>query len=431
MTGDFPVPSAHSIPISADSAQRVIAELRELAALTSTPDGAQRLAWGPVWRVARKWLLEKLDTIGLSHSVDPAGNLWATLPGASDKTVIVGSHVDSVPNGGWLDGALGVVTALEAVRRYVAAPDHPVTLKLVDWADEEGARFGNSLFGSAAAAGILKVDEVRSRTDKTGVRIEDALRENGIELDRMPDAHASLKKINAKAYLEFHIEQGGVLESLNKSAGVVLGTFGLQRHTLRFVGQAAHAGATPIHLRRDAFLAAASTALECREIARRYSKPGAGVVCTTGVVKVEPGIVTAIPGAAEISVDQRALDPNVLATMVREAREASRRFAAENNVTVEWTPLFSIEPRPFDPKLLQLCEESVREITGDAPKLPSGPLHDAAQMVPHMPVVMLFAFSSRGLSHCKEEDTPIEHLEKAIRAFLLLVEKTITHASAV
>jgi len=414
---------------SDQSAQRVVSELRELAALTSTPEGAQRLAWGPVWRAARKWLIGKLDAIGLKHEIDSAGNLFATFSGASDKTVIVASHIDSVPNGGWLDGVLGVVTALEAVRRYAAACDHPVTMKLVDWADEEGARFGNSLFGSAAAAGILKVDEVRGLKDKAGVRIEDALRENGIELDRMPGAHAQLKKINAKAYLEFHIEQGGVLESMNKSAGVVLGTFGLERHMLRFVGQAAHSGATPIHMRRDAFLAAASTVLECREIARRHSKPGAGVVCTTGVVKVEPGFVTAIPGAAEISVDQRALDPNVLAAMLREAQEASKRFAAENNVTVEWSHLFKIEPRPFNPDLLRLCEESVREITGDAPKLPSGPLHDAAQMVPHMPVVMLFAQSSPGISHCKEEDTPIEHLEKAIRAFLLLSEKAIAHVA--
>lgn len=424
--------SPQSLPsaISGQSAQRVISDLRELAALTSTPDGAQRLAWGPIWRTARQWLLGKLSALGLAHTIDAAGNLFATLPGTSDKTILVGSHVDSVPNGGWLDGALGVVTALEAVRRYAAAPTHPVTLALVDWADEEGARFGNSLFGSSAAAGIIKIDELRGRTDKNGMRIENALEENGIALDRMLEAHTALRKINARAYLEFHIEQGGVLESQNKSAGVVLGTFGLQRHMLRFVGQAAHAGATPFNMRRDAFLAAASTALECREIARRHSKPGAGVVCTTGVVKVEPGFVTAIPGAAEISVDQRALDPSVLAAMVREAREASRRFAAENSVTVDWTPLFSIEPRPFDPKLLQLCEESVREITGDAPKLPSGPLHDAANMVPFMPVVMLFAYSSRGLSHCKEEDTPEVHLEKAIRAFLLLVEKTISHAAS-
>ncbi len=414
---------------SGANAQSVIADLRELAALTSTPQGAQRVAWGPVWRTAREWLRGKLSELNLSLFTDAAGNLFATLPGASDKTVIVGSHVDSVPNGGWLDGTLGVVTALEAMRRYAALPQRPVTLKLVDWADEEGARFGHSLLGSSAAAGTLHLDEVRSLKDKQGTLLSDALRENGVELDRMLDAHAALKKINAKAYLEFHIEQGGVLESQNKSTGVVLGTFGLQRHMLRFVGQAAHAGATPIDMRRDAFLAAASTALACREIARRHSQPGAGVVCTTGVVKVEPGFVTAIPGAAEISVDQRALDANVLAVMLREAQEASRRFAAENNVTVEWTPLFSIEPRPFDTQLLRLCEESVREITGDAPKLPSGPLHDAANMVPFMPVVMMFTYSSRGLSHCKEEDTPIAHLEPSIRAFLLLVDKAVSHVA--
>lgn len=411
------------------SAERVVADLRELAALTSTAGGAQRLAWGAVWRAARAWLRGKLSEIGLSPVADAAGNNWITLPGESDKTVILGSHLDSVPNGGWLDGTLGIVTALEALRRYSGVLKPPVTLKLVDWADEEGARFGRSLLGSSAAAASLKLDEIRSLTDAQGIRIEDALRENGVELGTMSGAHQSLKRINAKAYLEFHIEQGGVLESMNKSAGVVLGTFGLERNMVRFVGQAAHAGATPIAMRRDAFLAAASTALECREIARRYSQPGAGVVCTTGVVKVEPGIVTAVPGVAEISIDQRALDPTVLASMLQEAQGASRRFAEENHVSVEWRHLFRIEPRPFDPELLRLCEESVREVTGDAPKLPSGPLHDAAEMVPHMPVVMMFTYSSRGLSHCKEEDTPELHLHKAIRAFLLLVDKTVAHVA--
>lgn len=407
------------------SAGRVIANLKELASLTSTSEGAQRVAWGPVWRTSRDWLRAKLASLGLTLSPDAAGNNWVTLPGSSDKTVIVGSHLDSVPNGGWLDGALGVVTALEALRRFSLVEKRPVTLKLVDWADEEGARFGHSLLGSSAASGRLHLVGIRELTDAKGIRLEDALRENGVELSKMPEAHQSLKRINAKAYLELHIEQGGVLESLHKPAGVVLGTFGLERSMLRFVGQAAHAGATPIDMRRDAFLAAASTALECREIARRYSRPGAGVVCTSGVVKVEPGFVTAIPGAAEISVDQRALDPQILTSMVKEAHGASRRFAEENHVTVEWRHLFKIEPRPFHPWLLQLCEDSVREITGDAPKLPSGPLHDAAEMVPHMPVVMLFTSSSNGLSHCKEEDTPEDHLQQAISSFLLLVEKTV------
>ena len=407
------------------SARHVIEDLRELATLTSTPQGAQRVAWGPVWKRARTWLQDKVSPLGISPEPDDAGNNWVTLPGETTRTVIIGGHLDSVPNGGWLDGTLGVLVALEALRRYAQKPKRPVTLRLVDWADEEGARFGRSLLGSSAAAGRLRVDEIRELRDAEGIRLEDALRDSGVMLGTMLNARQQLAAIDAKAYLEMHIEQGPVLESMNRSAGVVLGTFGLERNMVRFVGQAAHSGSTPIAMRRDAFLAAAATALECREIARRHSTSDAGVVCTVGVVKVEPGIVTAIPGVAEISIDQRALDPTVLAAMYREAQEASRRFAADNGVSVEWKPLFRIEPRPFDRHLIALCEEAVREVTGDAPRLPSGPLHDAAEMVPHMPVVMLFAYSARGLSHCKEEDTPEDHLEKAISAFLLLVDKTV------
>jgi N-carbamoyl-L-amino-acid hydrolase len=356
--------------------------------------------------------------------MDAAGNNWVVLPGESKRTVIIGGHLDSVPNGGWLDGALGVTAALEALRMCRAQrPRH--TIALVDWADEEGARFGRSLLGSSAASGSLRVDDVRGLMDKQGVRLVDALRENGVDLDRMLDAHGHLKSIDARGYLELHIEQGPVLESLNKPTGVVLGTFGVERHMLRFVGQAAHSGSTPIPMRRDAFLAAAQTALDCREIARRHSTPGAGVVCTVGVVKAEPGIVTAVPGVCEISLDQRALDPSVLAQMLTDARELSERAARENNVKVEWRPLWRIEPRPFDPALIELCAEAVREVTGDAPRLPSGPLHDAAEMVPHMPVVMMFAYSSNGLSHCKEEDTPEPYLEQTIEAFLRLVTNVV------
>ncbi|HZW53175.1 MAG TPA: Zn-dependent hydrolase [Candidatus Elarobacter sp.] len=410
------------------NAQRVIDDLRELAARTSTADGAQRLAWGPVWREARDWFRGKIAELGLGVSADSAGNNWVTLPGASTKTVIVGSHLDSVPNGGWLDGCLGVMAALEALRMHAAAKP-AVTLKLVDWADEEGARFGRSLLGSSAAAGSLDIDMVRELTDRQGTRLVDALAENGVSLERMRDAHRELKAIDARAYLELHIEQGPVLESMNKSTGVVLGTFGVERNTLRFTGQAAHSGSTPIPMRRDAFLAAAQTALECREIAKRHSRPGAGVVCTVGVVDVEPKIVTAVPGVCEISLDQRALDPDALAAMLRDAHAAADRAARDNNVAVEWRPLWRIDPRPFDTALVGLCEEAVREETGDAPRLPSGPLHDAAEMVPHMPVVMMFAYSSNGLSHCKEEDTPIPHLEKTIRAYLRLVQKTVAQVA--
>jgi N-carbamoyl-L-amino-acid hydrolase len=405
-------------------ARDVIADLRELAQLTSSDHGAQRLAWGPVWREARQWFNGKLSALGITPEIDAAGNSWATLHGTSDRTVIVGSHLDSVPNGGWLDGALGMMAGLEALRMFQGAAP-PSTIKVVDWADEEGARFGRSLLGSSAASGSLKPSEVEQLQDKTGVRLVDALRENGVELSKLHESQRHLKGINAKAYLELHIEQGPVLESMNKPTGVVLGTFGVERHLLRFVGQAAHSGSTPIPMRKDAFLAAAESALAFRDIARQHTTPSARVVCTVGTVTVEPGIVTAVPGVCEIALDQRALDADVLAKMLAEARAASWKIAAANNVSVEWKRIWSIEPRPFDPGLIELCEQSVKEVTGDAPRLPSGPLHDAAEMVPHMPVVMMFTYSSNGLSHCKEEDTPEPHLEKSIAAFLRLVHKVV------
>jgi hydantoinase/carbamoylase family amidase len=416
-----------SIPTDlAASAQRVVADLKELAALTGDDLGAQRVAWGPVWRKARAWFQAKVEKeLGLAVTSDSAGNHHVTLPGSSDATVIVASHLDSVPNGGWLDGCLGVLAGLEALRRQARRTDRKATLRLIDWADEEGARFGRSLVGSGAAGGSLNIEDIRNLKDRQGVTQADALRENGVDLERMLQAHQELMQVKARAYLELHIEQGPVLEALNKPTGVVLGTFGVERHMLKFIGQAAHSGSTPIPMRRDAFLAAAQFALEVRQIGLRHSKPGANVVCTCGIVKVEPCIVTAVPGVCEISIDQRALDAGVLAAMLAEARAAAEKAARDNNVTLEWKKLWTIEPRLFDPHLLSLCEEAVREVTGDATRLPSGPLHDAAEMVPHMPTVMMFAYSARGLSHCKEEDTPLPHLEKTIQAFLLLADKTL------
>ena len=406
-------------------AGQVVRNLKELAAITSTPDGAQRIAWGPVWRTAREWFSRQVTALGLTVSTDAAGNNWTILPGESDETIIVGGHLDSVPNGGWLDGALGVMAGLGALRMYGGARP-PFTLAVVDWADEEGARFGRSLLGSSAASGSLKIEDVRDLIDKQGTRLVEALAENGVEIDRMLEAHSALMRIKAKAYLELHIEQGPVLEAMNKPTGVVLGTFGVERHMIRFTGQAAHSGSTPIPMRRDAFLAAAQTALACREIATRHTTADARVVCTVGTVKVEPGIVTAVPGVCEISLDQRALDADVLARMLADAHEAAERAARENTVAVEWKTLWRIEPRPFDPALIELSAEAVREVTGDAPRLPSGPLHDAAEMVPHMPVVMMFAYSANGLSHCKEEDTPEPYLLQTIEAFLGLVGRVVT-----
>src|SRR5712692_3975756 len=339
--------------------RRTVEELKELRALTADDNGAQRVAWTDTWLKARAWFESKLRELPVEHHLDAAGNGWVTLRGDSEKALLIGGHLDSVPNGGWLDGSLDELAALEVLRRfseeYAGRP--PVTIRVVDWADEEGARFGRSLLGSSAFAGTHSIAADRVRTDKDGIRLEDALRRCGVEIDRFPEAGKEQR--NAAAYLELHIEQGPVLERLGLPLGVVLGTKGVERHIITFHGQEAHSGSTPMNARRDALAAAAKLELEIRTIARKHED----AVCTMGSVKTFPGIVTAVVGRCETTLDQRDLVAKILAQMYREAQEASQRFAAEENCTVNWSRIWNIEPVPFHPHLLQLCEEAVREIS--------------------------------------------------------------------
>jgi beta-ureidopropionase / N-carbamoyl-L-amino-acid hydrolase len=402
--------------------KRTVAELKELRALTADENGAQRVAWTDTWLKARQWFQSKLADLPVEHHLDAAGNSWVTLPGASKQALLLGSHLDSVPNGGWLDGSLGMMAALEVLRQfsdeYNGRP--PVTIRVVDWADEEGARFGRSLLGSSAFAGTHSIDADRVRTDKDGIRLETALRRCGVEIDRFPEARQ--EQTSAAAYLELHIEQGPVLENLGLPLAVVLGTKGVERHAITFTGQEAHSGSTPMSARRDALAPAAKLALEIRTIARKHRD----AVSTMGSVKTFPGIVTAVVGRCEATLDQRDLDAEVLAQMYREAREASQRFAAEENCSVEWSRIWSIEPVPFHPALIKLCEEAVQETSGHIHRLPSGPLHDAAEVArAGIPVVMMFVQSLKGISHNKIEDTLEEHLELAVKAMDRLATKTV------
>jgi N-carbamoyl-L-amino-acid hydrolase len=393
--------------------KRTIAELKELRALTADENGAQRVAWTDTWLKAREWFTSKLAGLPVEHHYDAAGNRWITLPGASKKALLLGSHLDSVPNGGWLDGCLGVMSGLEVLRGFARAYNGrpPVTIRLVDWADEEGARFGRSLLGSSAFAGTHSLEADRGRTDKDGIRLEDAVRRCGFDMSRFPEA--ARERADAAAYLELHIEQGPVLEGLGLPLGVVLGTKGVERHAITFHGQEAHSGSTPMNARRDALAAAAKLALEIRSIAGKH--PDA--VCTMGSVKTFPGIVTAVVGRCEATLDQRDLDAAVLAAMYQEARDASARFAQEERCTVEWSRIWSIEPIAFHPTLISFC--------GDAHPMPSGPLHDAAEVARSaIPTVMLFVQSLRGISHNKIEDTREEHLELAVEALAKLAERT-------
>jgi N-carbamoyl-L-amino-acid hydrolase len=404
------------------SPARTVAELRELQELTGDENGAQRVAWTETWEEARRWLREKVGSTGAEEEVDEAGNQWFTLRGSSQRALLIGGHIDSVPNGGWLDGCLNVLAGVEVLRRLAEEGTPPLTVRLVNWADEEGARFGRSLFGSSAAAGSMSdQDELRERRDADGVALPDALAAHDVDLDRALEARGQLA--DAVAYLELHIEQGPLLESLDLPLGVVLGTFGVERHLVTWRGQAAHAGSTPMDQRRDALAGAAKLELEIREIAQRV---GGGAVCTIGGVVTKPGIVTSVVETAECLLDQRHLDATWLAELLSNAEAASRRFAQEEGIEVEWERIWSIEPIPFDERLIELADEAVREVSGLSHRLPSGPLHDAAEVArAGIPTVMLFVQSLRGLSHTKLEDTEEEHLELAVQALDRLTTKAL------
>ena len=396
--------------------------LKELRALTADEHGAQRLAWSPTWLNARAWFQTKLAELPVEHHLDAAGNSWTTLKGKSEQAIILGSHLDSVPNGGWLDGCLGVLAAYAVLRRiaeqYNGKP--PITVRLVDWADEEGARFGRSLFGSSAFAGTHSIAQDRSRTDASGATLEAALAACGVNIDAI--GNAAIERANAAAYLELHIEQGPVLERMGLPLAAVLGTKGVERHAITFHGQEAHSGSTPMNARHDALAAAAKLALEIRPIAMRH--PDA--VCTMGSVKTYPGIVTAVVGRCEATLDQRDLDAAVLATMYREAQQKSQQFAEEEHCTVEWSRIWNIAPEPFHPQLIAFCEEAIAETAGHSHRMPSGPLHDAAEVSrAGIPTAMMFVQSLHGISHNKIEDTREDHLELAIAAFDKLASKTI------
>jgi beta-ureidopropionase / N-carbamoyl-L-amino-acid hydrolase len=408
------------------NASRVLANLEALRELTGDERGAQRVAWTPMWLKARTWFEELVDSLPHQERIerhdDAAGNHWVTLLGDRHQALLLGGHLDSVPNGGWLDGALGVLSGFEVLRalneKYDGHP--PLTVRLVDWADEEGARFGRSLFGSSAFAGTHSIEADGGRMDKDGVTLEAAFAACGITVEHIGEA--AKEQANAAAYLELHIEQGPVLEARGLPLAVVAGTKGVERHAITFYGQEAHSGSTPMTARRDALAAAAKLALEIRPIARKY--PDA--VATMGSVKTFPGIVTAVVGRCETTLDMRDLDADILAQMFAEAKAASERFAAEEGCTVEWKRIWSIEPIPFDTGLIALAKDAIEEQKVEAPLLPSGPLHDAAEVArAGIPTVMMFVQSLKGLSHNHEEDTRREHLEMAVHAFYTLAEKTV------
>ena len=399
----------------------VIADLDELADQSGGRfAGANRLAWTPAWLGARQWLRAKLEAIELEPHTDAAGNLWAGIAGESDEFLIVGSHIDAVPAGGWLDGALGVLTAVEVMRQLRRRGGSlPIGVRFVDWADEEGARFSRSLMGSSAAAGTLVASDVRTLTDADGITLADAMAGCEVDVDAATDAGASLT--GALGYLELHIEQGPVLLERGSLASAVSGTFGVERHLVTFTGQAAHAGSTPMAMRQDSLAAAARSALAIRESAMTH-----GGVATVGRMDAVPGVITAVAGRTEMQLDQRHLDARALAAMLEDAIGICRAAADEFGCTMEVRKVFGATPTVFHPALVEIAHAAVQEAGGgDGEPIPSGPLHDATEIGRIVPTAMIFAQSDPPISHASIENSTQAALDVAIVAYGRTVERAL------
>ncbi len=420
---------------------RVVSDLLELRSLTSQPVdgipqtvggrpsdgpplGSARLAWTEPWVRAREWFASTFDDVPVETTIDPAGNLWVTLPGARPDRIVLGSHLDSVPNGGWLDGCLGVLAGAEILRGlHRDGIELPVSISVVDWADEEGARFGRSLFGSAAVSGTLEIDAVRDLVDNQGRRLADVVSEHGVELETAltaGDVHSSIV-----ASAELHIEQGPILEAAGLRLAALHGILGVERRLVRLQGQACHAGATPIPLRRDPTVAAARMTVAIRELGLQHD-----AFTTVGVWRVHPSVPTAVNGRTEFSVDMRHLSRDVLDSLVAGLQEIVDTIATEENVTAEIDTLWSIDPIAFEPDLVEFAADIVEARSGVRQVMPSGPMHDSAEMArTGIPTVMMFVPSINGLSHTHIEDTAEADVELGVAAFDDLVRRMIPWAA--
>jgi N-carbamoyl-L-amino-acid hydrolase len=421
--------------------RRVVDHLLELRRLTSVPiDGAPqtvggepnsgetlasgRLAWTEHWVTAREWFATTFDGVPVDRSMDAAGNLWITLPGARPERIVLGSHLDSVPGGGWLDGCLGVLAGAEVLRAlHRDGVELPVSVSVVDWADEEGARFGRSLFGSAAVSGTLEVDAVRDLRDNGGRLLGDVVREHGVELETILTAGDVRPLLVGSA--ELHIEQGPLLEAAGIRLAALHGILGVERRLVRLQGQACHAGATPIPLRRDPTVAAARMAVAIRELGLAND-----AFTTVGVWRVHPGVPTAVNGRTEFSVDMRHIDRGVLDTLVAGLDALVADLAAEEGVQAEIDLLWSIDPIVFHPDLVDFAADVVEARSGRRHLMPSGPMHDSAEMArAGIPTIMMFVPSLYGLSHTHIEDTAFADIELGVSAFDDLVRRMLPWAA--
>jgi allantoate deiminase len=379
------------------------ADLEAAARIGADAGGVTRFAWSPELAQANAWLLERLAQLGLDADLDPAGNVVGRWQGGEGTAVALGSHLDTVPRGGRYDGALGVLAALDVVRRLAAEavePRRPVWV--LSFNDEEGSRFQTGMLGSRAFVGDLDLEDWRAR----GVR--EAMEAAGFDFDRLPEARA-VDQVGA--YLELHIEQGPTLEAAGADLGIVTAITGMLCFRARFLGEANHAGTTPMALRRDALAGAARAVLALREEARGHDDLTANV----GVIRAEPGGFNVIPGAAEITIDVRSPTPEGFDRIEGVVRETLTGIASDEGLGLELGELHRKLPVALDAELQGVLEEAAQAEGARVRRMPSGAGHDAMVLAKHVPAAMLFVPSRGGISHSPEEYTAPEHCELGAR----------------
>lgn len=402
---DRPVLAFAIVP--ADSA--LMSYLDAAATFGADGDGVTRYAWSPEMASVSQWLVDQLEAIGLGAEIDAAGNVIGRWNAGAGTAVAVGSHLDTVPRGGRFDGALGVISGLEAIRRLKTSgfsPSRPVWL--VSFTDEEGARFRTTMLGSRAFVGE-SLDELADARDAAGTTVRDAMALAGFDFQRLAEARA----IDAVgAYLELHIEQGRVLERAGASVGVVTGLAGILGLRATLSGRADHAGTTPMSDRRDALAGAARAVLEVREIAA--SDPSL-LRATVGTIAVEPGGFNVIPSRCEFSVDLRATGSQAFENAERRVTALLERIAEEEGLGLELRTFHRQPPHDFDAGIVNILRDAVREEGVAAVELASGAGHDAMVLGRHVPAGMVFVQSRDGLSHTPDEYTAPEHCEAGVR----------------
>ncbi len=366
-------------------------------------EGLTRLSLSKEDLAARSYLIKLMEEAGLEVRVDPIGNIFGKLNGSKKTAPVVlsGSHIDTVHQGGMFDGALGVLGAIEAVRTIKEAGINLThTIEVVSFTDEEGTRFGTGYIGSKAMAGVLE-EKIFTLEDDDGITYREAILNAG--LDPLSYKEATRKKEEVKAYIEMHIEQGKVLEEHNMSVGIVTDIQGPIWLEVTLIGNPDHAGATPMHMRKDAALAMAEVLLEIETIATTYKGVG-----TVGKIKVEPGGVNIIPGKVSFSVDLRHVNKELRTEMVNKVFESLDRVSNRRRIHAHIDVKKDVDPASCSKEIVQLLEEVCSELSIPTKKIQCGAGHDSLIMANYTKMGMIFVRSKDGISHNPKEWTDLE-----------------------